>query len=104
MTITRQVVEGRQAQGASERVAYQLTTTPWGSSPSAPTCKLYDVTLDARTDVSSHSLSGSASAVGDVITTPLVIALTAGNLYRLEIQFVTGGNTLIAWAEIAAEA
>jgi len=38
-----------------------------------------------------------------VITTPLVTGLTAGNIYRLEIKFVTGGNTLEAYAIIQAE-
>jgi hypothetical protein len=61
------------------------------------------VTGGERTDVTSTVLSGTASASGDVITCPVMQSLTAGKLYRLEIQFVTGGNTLEAYAIIQAE-
>ena len=101
--VSRQVVEGRQGQGEDERVAYSLTTTPWGTLPSSPVVKIYDITSGARTDVSSTCLSGSASVVDNVVLTPLVIALTAGRLYRMEIKFVSGGNTFEPYVEIAAE-
>ena len=99
----RQVAEGRLVQGEDERIAYALTTTPWGSSPSTPACKLYDITAGGRLDVSATKLSGSASALGDVITSPLVLGLTKGYLYRLEFLFVCAGNTFEAYAEIDAE-
>ena len=100
---TREVVEGMLDQGADEIIAYQLTTTPWGSSPSSVSVALWDITAATWTDVSTTKLSGSPSATGDVITTPLVTGLTAGSTYRLEIKFVTGGNTLEAYAVIQAE-
>lgn len=107
---TRRIKEGKQFQGADERIAYTLTTTPWGSSPASLVVKLWDVTTDPDmqaaaywTDVSTTKLSGSASAIGDVITTPLVIGLVAGNLYRCEVQFVCSGNTFEAWALIEAQ-
>jgi len=101
--MSRQVVEGRVAQGVDEQVAYTVTTTPWGSSPSSPAVKLYDVTYKVRTDVSSTKLTGSASAAGDVVTTPVVSGLVAGHVYRLEVKFTIAGNVLECWVEIAAE-
>lgn len=101
MSIIREVKESPLAQGSDERIAYQLTTTPWGSSPSSVVVKLY--TWPDKTDVSSTKLSGATSAVGDIITTPLVIALVAGTKYHLEIQWVSSGNTFEAFAEINGE-
>lgn len=103
MTISREVKESKLLQGADEKIAYQLTTTPWGSTPTSVAVKCYDITTGARTDVTSANLSGSASVNGDIITCPVLQSLTAGNWYRLEIQFVSGGNTWEAYAVIQAE-
>jgi len=103
MTVSREVKESKLLQGADEKIAYQLTTTPWGSTPTSVSVKCYDVTTGARTDVSSTNLSGSATVAGDVITCPTLQSLTAGSWYRLEIQFVSGGNTWEAYAIIHAE-
>lgn len=102
MAVTREVKEGNLEQGKDEIIAYTLTTTPWGSSPSSVVVTLWDITSPAWTEVTSTMLSGAASVLGDVITTPLVTGLTAGNVYRLEIKFSTGGNTLEAYAVIKA--
>lgn len=101
--ISREVKEGVQLQGKDEIIAYTLTTTPWGSSPASVVVTLWDITSATWTDVTSAMLSGAASVQGDVITTPLVTGLTAGNIYRLEVKFATGGNTLEAYAVIQAE-
>lgn len=98
MTVYRECVESPLVQGTDEQIVYQLTTTPWGASPSSITVKLYDKT--AGTDVSSTCLSGSASAVGDVITTPVVKSLVADHKYRLEIKFTTVGNIMEAYTII----
>lgn len=100
----RQVAGGRRQQGVDEHIAYALTTTPWGSSPANVLCKLYDIsTPGVRVDVSATNLTGAATVVGDVITTPLVYGLEADKLYRLEIQFVIDGNTLEAYMELVGE-
>ena len=103
----RRVREGQQPQGSREEVAYTLTTTPWGSSPNSVEVTVYDVTAargdDNWTDVTSTTTSGSLSIVGDVITTPLIVDLTPGKLYRVEIAFRTGAQRLVAWMEIRAE-
>jgi hypothetical protein len=97
----REIIESPWEQGVEEIRTYQLTTTPWGSSPSSPVVKLYEGA--SLTDVSATKLSGAASVAGDVITTPAVTGLTENLIYRLEIKFVTGGRTEEAWAEIVCK-
>ena len=86
-----QIVGSPEQQRPDERVAYQVTIDASYASPSTPVCTLYD-TAD-ESDVSSTKLSGSAAINSQVFTSPLVIALVAGHTYRLEFQFVSGGNT-----------
>jgi hypothetical protein len=100
MTIQRKIIESPLKQGMDEQIVYTLTTTPWGSSPSNVTVVLKD---SDGTDVSGTKLSGSVSVNGDVITTPKVIGLAAGEKYRLEIKFTVSGNIVEAWAEIWGE-
>jgi hypothetical protein len=100
MTISRQFKESPILQGVDEKIAYQLTTTPWGSSPGSVTVVLKDA---ESVDVSATCLSGSASVSGNVITTPLVQSLVAGQAYRLEIKFTCGSNVFEAWGEIRGE-
>lgn len=96
----REFIESPLHQGESEKASYKITTTPWGSSPTSPVVKIYDL---AGNDLSEDLLSGTASVDGDVITTPKIIDLTAGVRYRVEIQFDTGGNTLAAYGYILGE-
>lgn len=96
----RRVVESPLFQGVDERIAYELTTTPWGSDPSSPAAVLKDAD---GTDVTSTYMTGSASASGDVITTPVVHSLVDGERYRLEIKFTISGNVLETWAWIFAQ-
>lgn len=99
--IKREVKESPLVQGADESLAYSLTTTPWGSSPSSVSVKIYNLTTGA--DLSATNLSGSASAAGDVITTPLVTALVAGTSYKLEIKFTCGSSVFEVFAKIHGE-
>ena len=102
MAVTRAVKESPITQGADEIIAYTLTTTPWGASPTSISVKLYEGA--SKTDRSATMLSGIAGATGDVITTPLVTGLTAGQVYRLEIKFTSSGNVFEAFCIIYAEA
>lgn len=97
----REFVESPLYQGQDEQIKYSLTTTNWGSTPSSPVVKIYK---QDGTDVSSTNLSGTATVSGDVVTTPFVTGLTAGLRYRLEIQFVSGGNTYETYGYIKGEA
>jgi hypothetical protein len=86
-------------QRPDERVAYQVTIDTSYPTPSSPVCTLWD--LSDNTNVTSTKLSGSAAINGQVFTSPLVIALIAGRPYRLEFQFVSGGNTYEPYLKIS---
>lgn len=100
MAVIRKIKETPVKQGMDEEIAYSLTTTPWGSSPSSVAVALYD---SQNNDVSSTCLSGSASVDGDVITLPFVKLLAPGERYRVEVKFTSGGNVFEAWGEIWGE-
>lgn len=97
----REIKESPIYQGEDEQIAYTLTTTPFGSSPSSPVVTIKDADGE---DVTSDYASGSASALGDVITTPTILDLVAKTQYRLEIKFTSSGNVLEAWADLRGEA
>ena len=103
MSNIREIKEGLQYQGEDETLVYTLTTTPWGSTPSATAAKIYAVDGDTLTDKTTTQMSGATSVLGDVITLPEVTALVAGTLYRVEIVFTCSGNVFEAFAELQAE-
>ena len=100
-TTTRRTIESPKYQGVDEQIAYTLTTTPWGSSPTSVSVAIKQ--LPALTDTSATNLSGSAGVAGDVITMPLVKSLVADTQYRLEIKFTCSGNIFEAWSYINGE-
>lgn len=97
ITATRRFRESPIEQGKDERVAYEISTTPWGGTPSSVVVVIYD---DAGTDVSATKLSGSATTDGDDIITPFVISPVDGTEYRLEVKFTSGGNVFEAFGFI----
>lgn len=103
MAVTREVKEGTQKQSAQESIAYIVTTTPWGSDPSSITVTAYDTTGGERVDVSSTVLTGAASVSGDVITCPVLTALTAERTYRVEVKFTADTNIWVCYFDIEAE-
>jgi hypothetical protein len=92
MAVDREIIEGKQEQGIDEEIVYSITSTPWGSSPTSIVVTAFDFTSGEYTDVSSTVLSGSASAVGDVITLPILRDLTENHKYRIEVKFTCTGN------------
>lgn len=101
MSSKREAIESPLEQGEDERIPYQITTTPWGSSPSSVTITLKRVDPDGTmSDVTSTNLTGSSSVAGDVITTPTVYGLTADTKYRLEYKFTTGTKVLVGYLTI----
>lgn len=91
-------------QGPNESIAYSITTTPWGSGPSSVSCYLYDVTdTSSDVNVTSTKLSGSVSTTSDVITTPNVVSLVAGHMYRMDVRFTSGTNIYEAIVRIRCE-
>jgi len=101
MSVRLQVKEIDLKQGVDEEIAYTLTTTPWGSTPSDVAVTAYEGS--SFTVVTSTVLSGSPSINGDVITTPVVKSLTAGKAYRIEIKFTVGGNIMECYFELEAK-
>lgn len=102
-SISREIIEGVQLQGEDESIVYTLTTTPWGSSPSSESAKIYSIVGDTITDTTTTNMTGSASAANDVITLPAIHSLSAGTLYRVEVKFTCSGNTFEAYAFILGE-
>ena len=96
-----QIIETGLKQGADEEIAYTLTTTPWGDSPSSVSVTAYDMS-DSFAVVTADILSGSASTTSTSVTTPVVLDLVAGHNYRIEIMFTTGGNVLECYFELEA--
>jgi len=103
MSNIREIKEGLQYIGEDETIVYTLTTTPWGSDPSSPVAKIYEVVGDTLTDRTTALMTGSAAAVNDVITLPAIHSCTAGTDYRVEVTFTISGNTFEAFAELKAE-
>ena len=93
------VSESPLEQGQDEEITYALTTTPWGSTPSAVSITAYDASASFG-DVSSTVLSGSPSISGDVITFPVFKSLTMKHNYRVEIKFTVGGNIMETHVEV----
>jgi len=91
-------------QGEDERIAYVITTTHWCTNPINPAVAVYEIAEDGtRTNVSAAVLSGVPSVVGDDITTPLIENLEPDKVYRVEVLFECGGNTLEAFFFIFGE-
>ena len=103
MPVPREMKESPLLQGEDEQIAYRITTTPWGSSPTSVDVKCYDITTGARTDVTSTKLTGTVSVTGDAITCPVLKSLIAGNTYRVEVKFTAAGNVLEAYFIVRAE-
>lgn len=100
----RIIIESPLFQGSDEQIAYKLTTTPWGSTPTSITAKIYLVETNVWTDYSTSCFGATTSTVsGDVITLPTVKSLTAGSKYRLEIKFSSGGNIFEPYVIIEAQ-
>lgn len=105
MSVKREIAQSPMKQGVDEIIAYTLTTTPWGSSPSSVTVTVYDVTPGATlTDVTSTVMpTNSPSVSGDVITLSALKLLTADHKYRVEVKFTCSGNVFEAFCHVLAE-
>jgi len=97
-----EIQEGLQYQTSSEILIYGITTTNWVSSPTSPSCAVYD--LDTGTDVTSTVMpTNTPSASGDVITLSPLRALTKGRTYRVEVVFVVGASTYECYLRVFCE-
>lgn len=97
MTTNRKFRESPIPQGADEEIAYILTTTPWGSSPTSPV-----VSIMVKGGIhDSKLLSTSVCTVSDdTITTGRVKGLQSKATYELQIRFTINSNVFEAIGEI----
>lgn len=78
-------------QGANEKIAYKLLTTPWGGSPTDVTVVLRLLKDDS--DVSATNMEAGAAIIeGDEIKTRRVISLAPHVGYRLVFKWMNDGN------------
>jgi hypothetical protein len=103
MAVSREVVEGVQIQGEDEKIAYSITTTPWGSTPTTGSVVVKDASAAYAVVTTTVMPTGSLSILLDVITLPLLQSLTAGHTYRVEVKFTVGGNIEEAYFNVRAE-
>lgn len=88
-----QVLEGFQYQSPDEQLAYNVTTTPFGSTPTNEAVKAYDE-HDASDVTTTVYPTNSPSVSGDVITLSLLKALTAGHSYRIDVKFTDSNSNI----------
>lgn len=93
----REIEQSPLYQGEDESIAYALTTTPWGGSPTNAAVVLKDAD---GADISGTNLTGAVVVAGDVITSPEVHSLTADARYRLEYAFTVDSNDVETWTTI----
>lgn len=104
MASTREVVERRQFQGEDETIIYTITTTPWASSPTNTSAKIFLATASSTfTDQTATLMTGSTSVSNDIVTLPAIASLVAGSNYRVELLFTVSGNTFEPYFLITGE-
>ncbi len=81
------------AQGTNEEIAYVVDFSGWGTVSSVTSVT---ITPEATT-------SGSASYVGNVVTTQKISGLSSGVLYSVLITVVISGNTMSGVLRIRGE-
>ena len=96
----RRIRESPLWQGEDEQVIYNLTTTPWGSSPTIVNVVVKD---SSGNDITTTVTSGNASVNGDVITLPVIQDLVDGEDYRVEIRFTVSDNVFETWCVIKGQ-
>ncbi len=89
------VVEAPRKQSPDESLSYQVTTTPWGSTPTSLAMYVYDITVQGTvTDVTNTVVQGSITAAGDVISTKRIRLLTLNHDYRVDVQFTDSNSNI----------
>ena len=89
----REVLDGLQFQGTGESVSYGIDTLPWGGTPTSQTHDIFDEE-DYTASLKSTLMDGTPTINGDVINLPALSGLSDGVIYRIFVQFTSGGNIL----------
>lgn len=103
MSNTRELENSPVPQSVREQRARTVQLTA-GLSATDPIVKVFDESTG--TDISGEAgvLDGTPTIVGLLFTTPKIQVPTAGKGYRVECWFKTGGEQLINYFRIVAEA
>ena len=91
------------AQGEIEDTRWRVDL--WaGCAPSSPSATIHEITAPDTysADLSATLMHGTAFADGDSVYTPYVWHLVAGKEYRVNVRFVTNGNTRERWFKVRA--
>ena len=99
---TREVINGIQYQGIDESVFYTVDTAPWGGSPSALGHEITDEE-DYTASLKSTMMTGTPSAVGDIITCPALSLVEEDKIYRIYVKFTIGGSALSGYFRVKGE-
>lgn len=105
-SLERRIVESPRTMGTREKKTYSLTVpSSWGSTPSAGTIAIYDITTGTEVDVTSAMTSGTPTISGSVITLPQINAAggTANHTYYVDVEWVAGSDRNVAWMELKLE-
>ncbi|KKN56929.1 hypothetical protein LCGC14_0567210 [marine sediment metagenome] len=97
-----EVAEGLQYMSADERLAHQITTTHWVSSPTSPAVVAYDEN-DGSDVTSTVYPTNSPFVNGDVISLSLLRDLSVGHAYRIEVKFTVGSNIYECYFRVKCE-
>lgn len=98
---TREVLEGEQPQGEDEAISYHVLCDP--AAVEALAVKVYDETNGGEDVTAATLTAGTATVSGGNIILPLLQNLSAGHLYRVEVRYSDGTNTLEPYFQVRAE-
>jgi antitoxin component HigA of HigAB toxin-antitoxin module len=98
--VTRELINSPVRQGTTEKRAY-LVRTLVGMTPTGVTIAVWDETANA--DATVASTEGSVTVASNVITTKLIKALTAGHVYRVNVEWTSGSEIVNRYFRVEAE-
>ena len=90
-------------QGVDEKIAWSITVLT-GHTPTSITPTVKDLSDSSAVVTNDVMPTGSASAVANVITLPLLQGLTANHRYRVEVKYNNGSEVFEPWFIVKAEA
>lgn len=99
--VTRELINSPVRQGSSEKRGYRCRMLE-GMTPTAVTIAVWDET--ANVDATVASTEGTSTVAANVITTKLIKALTAGHVYRVNVEFTSGSEIINRYFRVEAEA
>lgn len=101
-TSIRELTNSPVTQGVDEKIAWPVTVLT-GHTPTSIVPTVKDLSDDNAVVTDDVMPSGSASAVANVITLPLLQGLTVGHRYRVEVKYNNGTEVFEPWFIVKAE-